>query len=115
MSGNLEATMKRYDIYWVDLNPTQGSEINKTRPCVIISPDELNEHLSTVVIAPLTSQVRAYYPFRLTVSVKGKEGQIAIDQVRVIDKKRLKGRLDMLTADDAQRLRRLLAEMYCTE
>ena len=115
MSGNLEETMKRYDIYWVDLNPTQGSEINKTRPCVIISPDELNEHLSTVVIAPLTSQIRAYYPFRLTVSVKGKEGQIAIDQVRVIDKKRLKGRLDRLTADDAQRLRKLLSEMYCTE
>ena len=78
MSGNLEATMKRYDIYWVDLNPTQGSEINKTSPCVIISPDELNEHLSTLVIAPLTSQIRAYYPFRLTVSIKGKEGQIAL-------------------------------------
>ena len=115
MSGNLEAVMKRYDIYWADLNPTQGSEINKTRPCVIISPDELNDYLNTVVIAPLTSQVRAYYPFRVTVSVKGKAGQIAIDQVRVIDKKRLKGRLDTLTADDAQRLRKLLGEMFCTE
>lgn len=67
--------MNRYEVYWVDLNPTRGSEINKTRPCAIISPDELNNHLKTVVVAPLTSQVRDYYPFRLKVEVGGKRGK----------------------------------------
>lgn len=107
--------MKRYDIYWVDLNPTLGSEINKTRPCVIISPDELNRHLNTVVIAPLTSRVRDYYPFRLQVKVDAKIGQIALDQVRTIDKQRLKGRLSSLTADEAESLRTILYEMLCME
>lgn len=107
--------MNRYEVYWVDLNPTRGSEINKTRPCVIISPDELNNHLKTVVVAPLTSQVRDYYPFRLKVEEGGKEGQIAIDQIRVVDKSRLQGILDELTDDDAKRLRDLLNEMFYAE
>lgn len=107
--------MNRYEVYWVDLNPTRGSEINKTRPCVIISPDELNNHLKTVVVAPLTSQVRDYYPFRLKVEEGGKEGKIAIDQIRVVDKSRLQGILDELTDDDAKRLRDLLNEMFCAE
>lgn len=107
--------MNRYEVYWVDLNPTKGSEINKTRPCVIISPDELNNHLKTVVIAPLTSQVRENYPFRLKVSVEGKKGQIAIDQIRVIDKSRMKNLYAVLTNDDAERLRELLNEMFCVE
>ena len=107
--------MKRYEVYWVDLNPTKGSEINKTRPCVIISPDELNKHLKTVVVAPLTSQVRDYYPFRLKVKMGGKEGQIAIDQIRVVDKSRLQGLLDELTEDDAEKLRELLNEMFCVK
>lgn len=107
--------MKRYEIYWVDLNPTRGSEINKTRPCVIISPNELNEHLNTLVVAPLTSKIRDYYPFRLTVFVDGKEGQVAIDQIRVIDKRRLRERLAILDDHDAHRLRLLINEMYCLE
>lgn len=107
--------MNRYEVHWVDLNPTKGSEINKTRPCVIISPDELNKHLKTVIVAPLTSKVREYYPFRLKVEIGGKEGQIAIDQIRVIDKLRLKGLLDVLTDADAEKLRDLLNEMFCTE
>lgn len=105
--------MKRYDVYWVDLDPTKGSEIRKTRPCVIISPNELNEHLNTVVVAPLTSKVRGNYPFRLNVYIAGKEGQIAIDQVRTIDKLRLKERISTLSEEDAERLRELLNEMFC--
>ena len=97
--------MKRYDVYWVDLDPTKGSEIRKTRPCVIISPNELNEHL--------TSKVRGNYPFRLNVYIAGKEGQIAIDQVRTIDKLRLKERISTLSEEDAERLRELLNEMFC--
>lgn len=68
-SGN----MNRYELYWVDLNPTKGSEINKVRPCVIVSPNELNKHLKTVVVVPLTSQVRDYYPFRLKIQIQGKD------------------------------------------
>ena len=105
--------MKRYEIYWVDLDPTKGSEMRKTRPCVIITPNELNEHLNTVVVAPLTSKVRGHYPFRLNVCIAGKGGQIAIDQVRTIDKLRLKERISTLSEEDAERLRELLNEMFC--
>ncbi|MDO5036133.1 MAG: type II toxin-antitoxin system PemK/MazF family toxin [Porphyromonas sp.] len=105
----------QYDIYWVDLNPTVGAEINKVRPCVIISPDELNEHLRTVIIAPLTTAVREYYPFRMKVKVDGKEGQIAIDQIRTIDKARLRDRIETLRDRDIDRLRELLREMFCDE
>ena len=107
--------MKRYGIYWVDLNPTRGSEMNKVRPCVIISPDELNNHLRTIVIAPLTTRIREYYPFRLKVTVGEKEGQIATDQIRVIDKDRLKERIGTLSTNDAEKLRELLNEMFCIE
>lgn len=107
--------MNRYELYWVDLNPTKGSEINKVRPCVIVSPNELNKHLKTVVVVPLTSQVRDYYPFRLKIQIQGKIGQIAIDQIRVIDKSRLKGLLGVLTDTDAEKLRMLLNEMFCVE
>lgn len=107
--------MNRYEIYWVNLDPTKGSEINKTRPCVIVSPNELNKHLKTVVIAPLTSKVRDYYPWRLKVEIRGKESQIAIDQIRVVDKSRLQERLEVLTDEDAEKLRNLLNEMFCAE
>lgn len=105
--------MNRYKVYWVDLNPTKGAEINKKRPCVIVSPDELNKHLKTVVVAPLTSQVS--YPFRLKVEVGGKEGQIAMDQIRAIDKSRIKEYLGVLSDEEAESLRELLNEMFCIE
>lgn len=107
--------MQRYQVYWVDLDPTKGAEIKKQRPCVIISPDELNKHLKTVVIAPLTSQVRDYYTFRPKVEIAGKKGQIAIDQIRVVDKSRLKGLLGELSGDEEKALRSLLNEMFCVE
>lgn len=107
--------MNRYNIYWVDLNPTKGSEINKVRPCVIISPDELNEHLNTIVIAPLTTVIRTHYPFRLSVKVAGKDGQIAVDQLRTIDKSRLKDLIGVLSQEDAEALRDLIHRMYCIE
>lgn len=107
--------MNRYKVYWVDLNPTKGAEINKKRPCVIVSPDELNKHLKTVVVAPLTSNVRDYYPFRLKVEVGEKEGQIAIDQIRAIDKSRIKEYLGALSDEEAESLRELLNEMFCVE
>jgi mRNA interferase MazF len=80
--------IKRFEIYLITLDPTLGSEIQKTRPCVIISPDEMNHYLNTVIIAPLTSTKRTY-PTRINCSFDGKEGQIALDQMRAIDKSRL--------------------------
>lgn len=105
--------MQRYDIYWVTLDPTVGYEINKIRPCVIVSPDELNRHLQTVVVAPLTSTVRGNYPFRLNVSVAGKNGQVALDQIRTVDKRRLVKKMGELGEHSAQQLRDILYDMFC--
>lgn len=80
--------VNRFDVYLVALDPTLGSEIKKTRPCVVISPDEMNRHLNTVIIAPLTS-TRKKYPTRVGLSFQGKKGDIVLDQIRTVDKKRL--------------------------
>lgn len=86
---------KQYEIYWVSLDPTQGREIKKTRPCLIISPIESNDHLQTVLIAPITSTIRNF-PMRMNIIVKGEKGQVAIDQIRYIDKTRLGQKMDQL-------------------
>jgi len=80
--------LRQYQIVIVNLDPTVGSEIKKTRPCVIISPDEINENLKTIVIAPITSTKRNY-PTRVKASINNKDARIAIDQIRTIDKKRI--------------------------
>lgn len=103
--------VNRYDIYWVDLNPVIGSEISKVRPAVVVSPDELNHHLRTVIIAPLTSTVRNY-PFRLKVMVADKIGEIALDQLRCVDKTRLKSKLASLSREKCGELRELLHCMF---
>lgn len=99
--------VNRYDIYWVDLNPVVGSEISKVRPAVVISPDELNHHLKTVIIAPLTSTIHNY-PFRLKVMVADKMGEIALDQLRSVDKSRLKSKLSSLPSEKCKALQDLL-------
>jgi mRNA interferase MazF len=78
----------RFDVYLINLDPTVGSEIEKTRPCLIISPDEMNRHIRTVIVAPMTSTTKDY-PTRVNCRFKRKEGQIVLDQIRTIDKKRL--------------------------
>ena len=80
--------LRQYKIVTVNLDPTIGSEIKKTRPCVIISPNEMNEHLSTLVIAPMTSNKRKY-PTRVKVNYEGKIGMVVLDQIRTIDKRRI--------------------------
>lgn len=105
------AMVKRYEIYWVDLNPVVGSGIAEIRPAVILSPNELNQHLKTVIIAPLSSTVRNY-PFRLKVMVDGKLGEVALDQLRTVDKIRLKNRLGVLTDSKCRELHSLLAQMF---
>ena len=80
--------VKRFDVYLVNLDPTVGSEIQKTRPCLVISPDEMNRYIRTVIIAPMTSSQKDY-PTRVACTFRKKEGQIVLDQIRTIDKTRL--------------------------
>ncbi|HKL83446.1 MAG TPA: type II toxin-antitoxin system PemK/MazF family toxin [Desulfobacter sp.] len=80
--------VKRFDVYLVNLDPTVGSEIKKTRPCLVISPDEMNHNIRTVIIAPMTSAQKEY-PTRVSCTFQKKKGQIVLDQLRTIDKIRL--------------------------
>lgn len=102
--------MKRYDVWLVSLDPTIGRGIQKTRPCVIVSPDELNDHLSTVIVVPLTSG--RCFPFRPSTKVKGKDGVAAIDQLRTVDKQRLIKRIGKLKIDEATGLSSSLVELF---
>lgn len=105
-------TPKRYEIYIADLNPTIGSEIKKIRPVVIVSQNEMNKYLDTVVVCPLTSQLHPTWRSRIQIICSDKESEIAVDQIRTISKKRLKQKLDKLTSENASQLRRLITEMY---
>jgi mRNA interferase MazF len=105
-------TPERYEIYFADLNPTVGSEIKKVRPVVIISQNEMNRNLDTVVVCPLTSSLHPQWRSRIQIVCAGKDAEIAVDQIRTISKRRLKEKLDVLSEDVAVRLRRLITEMY---
>lgn len=102
---------RRDEAWLVSLDPTQGSEIRKTRPCLVISPDEMNLHLRTVVIAPMTTVVRPY-PTRVTVTFRRKRGQVALDQIRAIDRQRLVRKLGTVPADVAEKVSAVLIEMF---
>jgi len=104
--------IKRYEIYLADLNPTIGSEIKKVRPVVVISQDEMNHYLETVVICPLTSKLHPLWRTRLQVKCLSKDAEVAVDQIRTISKQRLKKRLDRLPDADASKLRKLITDMY---
>lgn len=102
---------QRFDVYLVNLNPTEGSEINKTLPCVIISPNEMNNHISTVIIAPITSKIRNY-PTRVACKIEGKQGQIVLDQIRTVDKSRLTKKITTLTKPIQNKIISTLIEMF---
>lgn len=102
--------MKRLSVWLVNLDPTIGSEIQKTRPAVIVSPDELNAHLSTVIVVPLTTG--RSYPFRVATKIQGKDGVAAIDQIRTVDKRRLVKRLGAIKGATAERLLQALGELF---
>lgn len=104
--------IKRYEIYFADLNPTIGSKIKKVRPVVIISQDEMNQYLETVVICPLTSKLHPQWKTRLQISCINKKAEIAVDQIRTISKKRLKKKIDKLSKIKAAQLRKLITDMY---
>ncbi|MFA8341818.1 MAG: type II toxin-antitoxin system PemK/MazF family toxin [Rhodothermaceae bacterium] len=101
----------RFEVYLVNLDPTIGSEIKKTRPCVIISPNEMNDYISTVIVAPLTSKIRSY-PTRINCTVDGKKGQIVLDQIRTVDKVRLYKKLDKISKRHQEKIIDTLAEMF---
>jgi len=103
---------ERYEIYFADLNPTIGSEINKIRPVIIISVDEMNTNLETVVVCPLTSNIHPKWRTRLQIDCAGKQAEIAVDQIRAISKKRLRQKIDQLSVSQASQLRRIITEMY---
>jgi mRNA interferase MazF len=107
----MDLVVKRFDIFLVSLDPTIGSEIQKTRPCVIISPDEMNRYIATVIVAPMTTKGREY-PTRVNCHFQGKDGQIVLDQIRTIDKTRLIKKLGELSQDERKMVLDTLAEMF---
>lgn len=103
--------VSRFDIFLVNLDPTIGNEIKKTRPCAVISPDEMNHVISTVIIAPMTTKGRPY-PTRVACSFQGVEGRVVLDQIRTVDKLRLVKKLGRLSPTAAERVTRVLLEMF---
>ncbi len=101
----------RGEVYLVEFDPTRGSEIRKTRPCVIVSPDELNHHLRTVTVALMTTGGHAY-PFRPPCRFAGKDGRVALDQLRAVDRERLRKRLGLLSPASLAAVFAVLAEMF---
>lgn len=109
--GASTKTPRRGAVYRVDLNPTRGSEIQKTRPCVVVSPDELNAHLQTVIIAPIMSGGRPY-PWRVECRVQQKNGRVALDQLRTVDRERLVGVIGPLSAGELSAVLATLTELF---
>ena len=103
--------IKRFDIFLVNLDPTLGHEIKKTRPCLIISPDEMNRYISTVIVAPMYTKGRDY-PTRIECTFQGKSGQIILDQIRTIDKSRLVKKLGKINKKLQTEVIRVLQEMF---
>jgi mRNA interferase MazF len=104
-------TAKRFEVHLVAFDPTRGSEIRKTRPAVIVSPDEANDMLRTVVVAPMTSTMKDY-PFRVRLRFQGRDGQAALDQIRAVDKSRLVRRLGSVSPGVADRIVATLLEFF---
>lgn len=102
---------RRFEVYLVGLDPTVGSEIKKTRPCLIVSPNELNRHLSTVIAAPMTTQGRTY-PTRVPCLFQGKSGEIVLDQLRTVDRSRLLKRLGSIDRATQTAVLEKLAELF---
>ena len=101
----------RFEVYLIALDPTIGREIRKTRPCLVISPDEMNEHISTIIVAPMTTKGRPY-PTRIPVRFQGKAGQVVLDQTRTVDTARLVRRLGRINPAKQKEVLAALAEMF---
>jgi mRNA interferase MazF len=111
VAGGVTPGVPRFEVYLVQLDPTHGSELRNTRPCVVVSPDEMNRYLRTVIVAPLTTQARSY-PSRVAVTFGGIVGQVVLDQLRTIDKARLVRRLGALDQPSAAAVLTVLAALF---
>lgn len=103
--------VQRFDVWLVALDPTLGSEIQKTRPCLVISPDEMNDYIATVIVAPMTTKGRSY-PTRIACSFQGKKGQIVLDQIRTVDKVRLVKCLGRISEKAQDEVVEILQELF---
>lgn len=103
--------IKQYEVVLVNLDPTIGSEIRKTRPCLVISPDEMNRYLRTIVLAPLTS-ISKPYPTRVEIKEPNVEGWIVLDQIRTVDRKRVIRKLGTINAEEIKSVKSILQETY---
>jgi mRNA interferase MazF len=103
--------VNRFDVFLINLDPTIGSEIKKTRPCLIISSNEINHHIATVIVAPMTTKGQPY-PTRVTCQFQGQNGQIVLDQIRTVDKTRLVKLLGQITTEEQKTVLDILAEMF---
>ena len=107
----METTVNQYDVYWVDLDPVEGSEMAKKRPCVVISPDEMNRFLKTVAIAPLTSNLKSVQ-WRVQVFVDGQYGMVALDHIRSVSKTRLSNCLGRLHISEIQQIKHTIRTIF---
>jgi len=103
--------VRRFDICLINLDPSIGHEMQKTRPCLVVSPDEMNRHIGTIIVAPMTAKGRSY-PTRVPCKFRGKKGQIVLDQLRTVDKARLVRKLSRLSAKAQAEVLRVLAEIF---
>ncbi len=106
----METAIKQYDVFLISPDPAIGHEIKKLSPCVVVSPDEMNEHISTVIIAPMTTKSHSY-PTRVTVKFMGKDGYVVLDQIRTVDKKRLVKKLGKINQNTINNVKSIIKEM----
>lgn len=107
----MSSAPRRDEVWLVSLDPSHGAEIKKTRPCLVISPDEMNRHLQTVIVAPMTTTLRPY-PTRISLRFQGKSGQAALDQLRTVDRERLVRKLGTVSPTITQQISDALIEMF---
>jgi mRNA interferase MazF len=102
---------RRDEVWLVSLDPTRGAEMQKTRPCVVVSPDEMNRHLRTLIVAPMTTTERQY-PTRVALTFRGRHGEVALDQLRAVDRQRLMKKLGRITLSASEAVSSVLVEMF---
>jgi mRNA interferase MazF len=107
----MAVVVKRFDVYLINLDPTIGSEIKKSRPCLVVSPDEMNPYINTVIVAPMSTRGRQY-PTRVACKFQRKAGQIVLDQIRTVDKRRLVKRLGRIDTQTQAKVLSVLADMF---
>ena len=103
--------IKRFEVYLINLDPTKGKEIKKTRPCLVISPDEMNRFINTVIVAPMTTK-GSNYPTRISCEFHGKQGRVVLDQIRTVDKSRFVQKLGKIDRETQMRVLAVLDEMF---